>query len=110
MASERGRGRPRNFDIDDAMDQAIQVFWANGYEHTSLDDLLRAMKLSKSSFYQTFGSKQDLYHRSIESYIANRHARITFPTSGSWLNQRWSPPPQEGMAGWDSSMSCRAGA
>jgi AcrR family transcriptional regulator len=66
MPSQKTRGRPRTFDIDEAMNQAIQVFWAKGYEHTSLEDLLRAMKLSKSSFYQTFGSKQALYHRTIE--------------------------------------------
>jgi TetR/AcrR family transcriptional repressor of nem operon len=69
MVEKRGRGRPRGFEVDEAIDQAIQVFWARGYEHTSLDDLLRAMQLSKSSFYQTFGSKQACYHRSIERYV-----------------------------------------
>ncbi len=69
MAAEKARGRPRKFEIDEAMNQAIQVFWAQGYEHTSLEDLLAAMKLSKSSFYQTFGSKLALYHRSIDRYV-----------------------------------------
>jgi TetR/AcrR family transcriptional repressor of nem operon len=69
MAVERSRGRPREFEVDQALDMATQVFWAKGYEHTSLDDLVRAMNLSKSSFYQTFGSKLALYHRSIERYV-----------------------------------------
>jgi len=69
MAAEKARGRPRKFEIDEAMNQAIQVFWARGYEHTSLENLLAAMKLSKSSFYQTFGSKLELYHRSIDRYV-----------------------------------------
>lgn len=46
----------------------MHVFWSKGYEATSLQDLLRAMKLSKSSFYQSYGSKHALFERSINRY------------------------------------------
>jgi len=54
-------GRPREFDIDRALDTATQQFWSTGYEATSLQNLLQTMHLSKSSLYQTFGSKHKLF-------------------------------------------------
>lgn len=61
-------GRPREFDTEEALDQAVEVFWTQGFDATSLQDLLQAMDLSKSSFYQTYGSKGDLYLQSIDRY------------------------------------------
>jgi TetR/AcrR family transcriptional repressor of nem operon len=61
-------GRPREFDPEDALDAAVEVFWTQGYDATSLRDLLRAMDLSKSSFYQTYGSKGDLYLDCLDRY------------------------------------------
>jgi len=61
-------GRPREFDPEDALDEAVEVFWTQGFDATSLRDLLRAMDLSKSSFYQTYGSKGELYLRCIDRY------------------------------------------
>jgi TetR/AcrR family transcriptional repressor of nem operon len=54
-------GRPREFNVVVARDAAMQLFWTQGYEATSLNDLLSAMNLSKSSFYQTFESKHALF-------------------------------------------------
>lgn len=61
-------GRPREFDVVIARDAAMQLFWSQGYEATSLSDLLTAMDLSKSSFYQTFGSKHALFEQCLVRY------------------------------------------
>lgn len=61
-------GRPLEFDPDAALDAAMHVFWRKGYENTSMQDLLDAMQLSKSSLYQAFGSKQALFERCLVRY------------------------------------------
>ena len=69
-------GRPREFDPNEALEQALQVFWAKGYEAASLTDLTGAMGLSKSSLYETFGSKHELFLATIERYKATTGARL----------------------------------
>jgi len=64
-------GRPREFDTDAALERAMQVFWARGYDGTSLCDLIEAMGISKSSFYEAFGSKHDLFLSSLDRYRDN---------------------------------------
>lgn len=61
-------GRPLEYDPDKALDAAMHVFWLHGYEATSLLDLLDAMGLSKSSLYQGFGGKKDLFIRCLDRY------------------------------------------
>lgn len=60
--------RPKAFDPSKALDCALEVFWHRGYEATSLQDLLAAMALSKSSFYETFRSKHALYLAAMDRY------------------------------------------
>ncbi len=62
------RGRPVQYDPDTVLDAALQLFWSRGYEGTSLHDLLRVTGLSRSSFYQAFGSKRELYLRCLQVY------------------------------------------
>ncbi|MGA0393790.1 MAG: TetR/AcrR family transcriptional regulator [Rhodospirillales bacterium] len=61
-------GRPREFDKTEALSKATEVFWLKGYEASSLKDLIDAMGISKSSFYETYGCKQDLFLSSIDHY------------------------------------------
>lgn len=60
--------RPREFDIEEARQKALDVFWAKGYEAASVDDLCAAMGLSRSSFYQAFGCKRDLLCAVLDDY------------------------------------------
>ena len=66
---KRGRGRPRLFDRTAAIQQAMLLFWDRGYEGTTFDDLIGAMKLSPSSFYHEFGSKEQLYREAVDYYL-----------------------------------------
>ena len=58
----------KTFDLDDAIDRATGVFWAKGYEATSLADLLKAIGINKGSFYNAFGSKKKLFTQSLLKY------------------------------------------
>ncbi|PKO40546.1 MAG: TetR/AcrR family transcriptional regulator [Betaproteobacteria bacterium HGW-Betaproteobacteria-3] len=62
-------GRPIEFNPDHVVNAAMQAFWSKGYEATSLTDLLAATGLSKSSFYQSFGGKQQMFGRCITTYV-----------------------------------------
>jgi TetR/AcrR family transcriptional repressor of nem operon len=63
------KGRPLAFDPDIALDAAMREFWAHGFEATSLEDLERATGLSRSSLYNTFGSKRALFERAVGRYL-----------------------------------------
>lgn len=62
------RGRPRAFDRDKALDAAMDLFWARGYETTSLADLTKALAIAPASFYAAFGSKERLFFEAVERY------------------------------------------
>jgi TetR/AcrR family transcriptional regulator, transcriptional repressor for nem operon len=70
------RGRPRSFDVDAAVERAMDVFWSRGYHATALPDLLRATKLSRGSLYAAFGDKHSLFLRALDRYIADALARM----------------------------------
>ncbi|MFD1149099.1 TetR/AcrR family transcriptional regulator [Saccharothrix hoggarensis] len=60
--------RPKAFDEEQAVDAAMRAFWANGYEATSTEDLCRATGLGRSSIYNTFTSKHELFKRALVRY------------------------------------------
>ncbi|MFE2581599.1 TetR/AcrR family transcriptional regulator [Streptomyces sp. NPDC059378] len=62
--------RTREFDIDQAVDRAMDLFWRRGYAETSLQDLLKELSIGSGSFYAAFGSKEQLYLRSLERYTS----------------------------------------
>ena len=69
--------RPKEFDVDSALNRAMETFWSKGYEATSLDDLCEVTGLSRSSIYATFGSKRDLLMRSVDRYVELRNPLLT---------------------------------
>ena len=62
------RGRPKAFDETEALTAAMHYFWEHGYDNTSLDNLLVAMGIKKSSFYATFKSKEEVFSRCLVLY------------------------------------------
>ena len=62
-------GRPREFDIDEATDQAMLAFWRGGYGGTSLSDLMAATGLEKGSLYKAFGCKEELFLAALDRYL-----------------------------------------
>ena len=63
--------RPKEFDRDQALQKAIGVFCAKGYAAASTDKLMRAMKISRQSMYDTFGDKRQLYLEAFRRYVAD---------------------------------------
>jgi TetR/AcrR family transcriptional repressor of nem operon len=74
--------RPREFDPDQALEQAMRVFWARGYEGVSVDDLCAATGLSRSSFYAAFGDKRSLYLNALQRYESASLARLASALAG----------------------------
>lgn len=69
MAGNGGeRGRPREFDVEAALDRAIEVFWRHGYEGTTLHDMTEAMGINRPSLYAAFGNKEELFRRAVARY------------------------------------------
>src|SRR5262245_4615723 len=63
-------GRTRQFDIDEALDRALEVFWARGYEGATLPVLTRAMGINRPSLYAAFGNKEELFRKALDRYLA----------------------------------------
>ncbi|MEQ6889999.1 TetR/AcrR family transcriptional regulator [Halomonas sp. CS7] len=70
------RGRPIAFSPDEAASAAMQVFWARGYDSASTRDLLEAMRLSRSSLYQAFGNKEQLFLEALRRYRESLIGRL----------------------------------
>ncbi|WP_369283657.1 TetR/AcrR family transcriptional regulator [Oscillibacter sp. GMB15532] len=61
-------GRSKEFDEDVVLQKAMELFWKQGYEKTSMSDLIEHMGIHRKSLYDTFGDKRELYLKAIESY------------------------------------------
>ncbi|MCB5185272.1 TetR/AcrR family transcriptional regulator [Methylobacillus gramineus] len=73
---KRGRGRPSKFDAETSLQVAMHLFWSHGYEGTSMTELTEAMSINKPSLYAAFGSKENLFHKAVEHYLAGPVAFI----------------------------------
>jgi TetR/AcrR family transcriptional repressor of nem operon len=70
-------GPQKQFDRSAVLEQAMNVFWAQGFEATSVDDLETAMGIGRSSMYGTFGGKRELFHEALAHYIDGGMAQLT---------------------------------
>lgn len=68
MVTSAARGRPRSFDRDAALDQAIRLFWRKGYEATSVRDLSAELGIGTPSLYNAFGDKKALFTEAVSVY------------------------------------------
>jgi AcrR family transcriptional regulator len=68
-------GRPREFDVEKALDRAIEVFWRHGYEGASIAHLTDAMGINPPSLYAAFGNKEGLFRKAVDRYVA-QHAKF----------------------------------
>jgi TetR/AcrR family transcriptional repressor of nem operon len=68
--------RTKEFNEDQALDKAIEIFWHKGYNGTSAQDLVTHLGLSRSSLYDTFGDKQKLFAQSLQRYQKNAQNQI----------------------------------
>lgn len=68
MISKRPPGRPRGFDPEEALDRAVEMFWANGFEGVDVDRIARAAGVTKPSLYRLFGDKSSLFLHALRRY------------------------------------------
>jgi AcrR family transcriptional regulator len=85
--------RPRSFDPDEALDLARDVFWQNGFQGTSLDDITAATGLAKPSLYAAFGDKNALFLKVLDRYhasiVANAERVLNQGPSARDAIERW---------------------
>jgi AcrR family transcriptional regulator len=112
-------GRPREFDTGRALDLAMELFWRQGYEGTSLADLTHTLGITRPSLYAAFGSKAKLFRQVLDRYEARagyREAALSAPTARVYAQQllegaadlhgdKRNPP---GCLGVQSALACGA--
>jgi AcrR family transcriptional regulator len=69
-------GRPRTFDLDEALDEAVKVFWKRGYEGASMPELTEAMGINRPSLYAAFGNKENLFRLAMHRYMDGKACHV----------------------------------
>ena len=86
-------GRPREFDPEEALEQALEAFWTHGYEGTSMALLVEATGVQKGSLYQAFGDKHQLFVRALKRYLdrglSDVHTALEDPDAPAQALRRW---------------------
>jgi len=84
-----GMGRPREFDAETALDQAMEVFWRHGYEGATIAQLTEAMGINPPSLYACFGNKEGLLKAALDRYTKLRNV---------WMNEVVAAPTARDVA------------
>ena len=112
------KGRPREFDIDEALTAALRVFWRRGYEGASMAELTSEMGIAKPSLYAAFGNKEELFKKALDLYerekLAYMAEALKAPTSRAMaekllmgaLEMQTSSCDPKGCLGVISAVSC----
>lgn len=80
--------RSKSFDVDEALERAVDLFWVNGYAATSVADLVDHLGINRGSLYSTFGSKQKLYELALERYLSSGRGRFAAVVTDSEIPLR----------------------
>ena len=67
--------RPRQFNRDDVLEKAMQIFWSQGFAGTSIQDLVKATGLNRGSLYGAFQDKENLYAEALDRYLGTEMQR-----------------------------------
>jgi AcrR family transcriptional regulator len=106
----RPRGRPRNFDENEALNGATKVFWAKGFDGATIDDLVAGTGVGRPSLYATFGDKEALFMRCLKHYsetIGTLAVRaLSAPTDIRGAILGFLRQGVEGVTGDDSPPGC----
>jgi TetR/AcrR family transcriptional repressor of nem operon len=62
--------RPKEFSVEEALENAMQLFWTGGFHATSTREIEKQLHLGRQSIYNAFGDKEALYHASLDRYVA----------------------------------------
>ena len=103
------RGRPRQFDVRQALEAAMVAFWTDGYASTSCEQLLEAMEINSGSMYAAFGDKKSLFVHALKLYEQEVYGRAVemLNASGSPLeNIKRFLRSTESMAGEKGFRGC----
>jgi AcrR family transcriptional regulator len=80
MSTERqsspARGRPRCFNLEEALDRSLLLFWQKGFQNTSLDEIAEAVGVKKPSLYAAFGDKEMLFRKVLQRYSAKLSEQV----------------------------------
>src|ERR1700679_2021995 len=75
--------RTKDFDEDEVLGKAIDIFWYKGYNGTSMQDLVDGLGISRSSLYDTYGDKHTLYIKALESYQNGSSGQVCAIANGT---------------------------
>ena len=78
-----GMARQKEFDREDALQKAMEVFWSRGYQSASIQDLVKQMGINRQSLYDTFGDKHTLYLKALDRYRETEGRKLSELLEGS---------------------------